>query len=445
MGIKNQGATCYLNSLIQSLYHLPYFRKHVYLLPTLNDDKVSATIPVALQNLFYNLQHSEKSVSTQELTKSFGWNANDTATQHDVQEFNRVLQDKVEEKMKGTPAEGTIEKMFRGSYVNFIQCTNVDYKSERQEFFYDISLNVLGCSDIYSSFEKYCEVEYLNGPNQYKTDDFGLQDAQKGTRFEQFPPVLYLHLKRFELDYNTFNHYKVNDHYQFAPTINLNKYVSPNSPYANLDYTYQLHGVLVHNGSAQGGHYYAFLRPGTGPQWYRFDDTSVTKAPTAKAIEDNFGGDEISYIEGGTSYLKWTKSNSAYMLVYIKSSDLKWVMGTLSLSDIPGHLVVRMENSQATPTTNSKAQESLYEFVHVTTERDFRRHEGGFELVEPMLIPQVRIRKDALLKSLKSEVDRALFIPKRRQKLVAWFSRKNETIRPDEFFNAKSLNASKFL
>ena len=27
VGLKNQGATCYMNSLLQTLYHVPYFRK----------------------------------------------------------------------------------------------------------------------------------------------------------------------------------------------------------------------------------------------------------------------------------------------------------------------------------------------------------------------------------------------------------------------------------
>lgn len=39
-------------------------------------------------------------IGTIELTKSFGWKSLDSFLQHDVQEFNRVLQDKLEMKMK---------------------------------------------------------------------------------------------------------------------------------------------------------------------------------------------------------------------------------------------------------------------------------------------------------------------------------------------------------
>ena len=44
-------------------------------------------------------------MSTKELTKSFGWDTYDAFMQHDVQELNRVLQEKLEDKMKVSSPE----------------------------------------------------------------------------------------------------------------------------------------------------------------------------------------------------------------------------------------------------------------------------------------------------------------------------------------------------
>ena len=73
MGLKNQGATCYMNSLLQTLTHIPYFRKAVYHMHTTDGEDPESSIPLALQRIFYKLQHSDSSVSTKQLTKSFGW------------------------------------------------------------------------------------------------------------------------------------------------------------------------------------------------------------------------------------------------------------------------------------------------------------------------------------------------------------------------------------
>lgn len=69
-------------------------------MPTTENDLPSASIPLALQSLFYKLQYSDNSVATKELTKSFGWDTYDSFMQHDVQELNRVLSEKLEDKMK---------------------------------------------------------------------------------------------------------------------------------------------------------------------------------------------------------------------------------------------------------------------------------------------------------------------------------------------------------
>ena len=86
------------------------------------------------------------------MTKSFGWGSLDPFLQHDVQEFNRVLQDNLETKMKvkrglpvwgvhvliggqGTKAEGAIQKLFVGKMKSYIKCVNVDFEASRIEEF----------------------------------------------------------------------------------------------------------------------------------------------------------------------------------------------------------------------------------------------------------------------------------------------------------------------
>jgi ubiquitin carboxyl-terminal hydrolase 7 len=88
-GLKNQGATCYMNSLLQTLFFTNVLRKAVYKIPTVGDDS-SRSVAFALQRVFYDLQFSDKPVATKKLTKSFGWETLDSFMQHDVQEFLRV-------------------------------------------------------------------------------------------------------------------------------------------------------------------------------------------------------------------------------------------------------------------------------------------------------------------------------------------------------------------
>ncbi len=57
VGLKNQGATCYMNSLLQFLYNINFFRQAVYHMPTQEEDDMSKSIPLALQSLFYKVWH----------------------------------------------------------------------------------------------------------------------------------------------------------------------------------------------------------------------------------------------------------------------------------------------------------------------------------------------------------------------------------------------------
>ena len=295
-----------------------------------------------LQRLFYQLQTSEQAVSTNELTKSFGWETRHIFEQQDVQELSRKLMERMEEKMKGTKAENVLPEIFSGKIKTYISCINVDYESSRTEDFWDIQLNVSGNETVLDSFQDYIQVEKMNGENQYFAgDQHKLQDANKGVIFASFPDVLHLQLKRFEYDVHKDMMMKINDRYEFPDVFDAAPYIME-GPSRSEDWTYQLHGVLVHSGDLNAGHYYAFIKPEKDGWFYKYDDDKVTRATSREVLEENFGG-EYRTLSGSPRAPLQKKApimrqNSAYMLVYIRKCKVDKILCPVTREEIPQHL-----------------------------------------------------------------------------------------------------------
>eukprot|EP01102_Stenamoeba_stenopodia_P001343 TRINITY_DN1114_c0_g1_i2.p1 TRINITY_DN1114_c0_g1~~TRINITY_DN1114_c0_g1_i2.p1 ORF type:complete len:796 (+),score=163.76 TRINITY_DN1114_c0_g1_i2:1228-3615(+) len=337
--------------------------------------------------------------------------------------------------MKGTPAEGIIEKLFRGKTTSYIQCINIDYSSNRTEDYYDLSLNVKNCKDVYDSFEQYIEVEMLQGANQYFAEGYGLQDAKKGCKFESFPPVLQLQLKRFEYDPYRDANVKVNDRYAFPAVLDLKKYLSDAD--AALNAVYELHGVLVHSGDVYGGHYYAFIRPTTDPQWLKFDDERVYKVTEKEAIDDNYGGEEVfSYhFHGQIQKTVHKKFANAYMLVYIRKSDAEELLAPVPEDVMPAHLKRRFEEEKKLKEEKKReaAEAHLYTVVKVATERDLFNHAADkFDLLDFESVKSFKVLKKSTLHDLKSKTEEAFGIPQNKQRFWPIIRRRNKTSRPDK-------------
>jgi hypothetical protein len=459
VGIKNQGATCYLNSLMQALYHTAFLRESVFQIPSeavpatevdsdSDDDAVgtvgaqpskkkvktaviaaepAAPVPdsvvLALQRVFYRLQFSQGSVGTkvappkcfcrhvlpyfsifqQELTRSFGWDARESFTQHDVQELDRVLCDNLETKMKGTPGENALKWLFCGKMRNYIRCCNVDYKSERIEDFYDLSLNVKGIPTITGSFRQYVEAERMQGDNKYKpNDEIGYQDADRGTEFAEFPAVLHLHLKRFEYDWERDCMAKINDHYEFLETLDLSEFCPrKEGAEASPPNVYKLHSVMVHSGDVFGGHYYAYIRPKcTGEQWFKFDDDRVSAATPEQAINSNFGVTPSQAQAAG-----FKRCSNAYMLVYVREADLPVVCKDVPLESVPIALRNRFDAEQAADVKKQekKLQEKFNVSVNYFTEDEFKNIAGKGLVPDDHKPRSLTIRKSAKVATLRQE------------------------------------------
>ncbi|KJH43026.1 MATH domain protein [Dictyocaulus viviparus] len=287
----------------------------VYDMPVSQDDSEN-NVALAMQRVFYDLQHSDRPVGTKKLTKSFGWDSLETFMQHDVQELCRVLLDNLESKMKKSPVEQTIPNLFRGVMKSYIRCTNVCFESSKEEPFYDIQLNIKGKNNIMQSFREYVQVERLDGENKYDAGDYGMQPAEKGVKFVSFPPVLHLQLMRFQYDATLDANVKINDKFAFPDKLCLKEFMEGNGE----DYTYCLHAVLVHSGDFHGGHYVVFINTGLRPpgekykpKWCKFDDDVVSRATVREAVMANYGGDDGE--STGRTY------TNAYMLVYMVTDE----------------------------------------------------------------------------------------------------------------------------
>jgi len=221
----------------------------------------------------------------------------------------------------------------------------------------NIDCQIRGKSDIHEALSTMCEAEYMEGDNKVFCDNCKKNcDTVLRTAISALPDMLILSLKRFDLDYNTFETVKLNSRCAFEESLNMKKYtlegveameknssmnahddvdetyVDPLRSLPDDDYEYKLAGVLVHHGVAQGGHYYSFIRDrttnnGSSNEWFRFDDDEVTPFDPSQIEMECFGGKvkkETKWPNGQVNTVETDQLANALMLFYEKVKPTKF-------------------------------------------------------------------------------------------------------------------------
>lgn len=116
-GLKNQGATCYLNSFYQVLYMMPEMRKLFIELDVgnlISEDPIALAVISALKQLFMNMRYLDsQNQVTEMMNKAFGWKDSESQDQHDIQEAMRVVFDFVEKGLEGTDQYQTFTDLLK--------------------------------------------------------------------------------------------------------------------------------------------------------------------------------------------------------------------------------------------------------------------------------------------------------------------------------------------
>lgn len=235
-GLQNQGATWYLNSLIQTLYMTPEFRSILYSWSYKEAEEQfnkEYWIPLQLQILFGGLQTSMRNViSTKGLTHSFNWHSNEVSYQQDIQEFCRVLFNAIEESFKIINRPWRINELYQGWMDDYLKWTECGYERNIISEYLDLSLPIhdpwsnISNSSLEEALENYVKPEVLDGDNKYECSGWNKKvKAVKGQIFDRVPEILVIQLSRF-----TFNQYgnavKINNKVSFPFILNMNKFVA---------------------------------------------------------------------------------------------------------------------------------------------------------------------------------------------------------------------------
>ncbi|XP_045151304.1 ubiquitin carboxyl-terminal hydrolase 40 isoform X3 [Echinops telfairi] len=270
-GIRNQGGTCYLNSLLQTLHFTPEFREALFSLGpeelgSLEDkDKPDAKvriIPLQLQRLFAQLLLlDQEAASTADLTDSFGWTSNEERRQHDVQELNRILFSALQSSLVGTSGHDLIHRLYHGTVVNQVVCKDCGNISEKQEDFLDLTVTVKNTSGLEDAlWNMYVEEEVFDYDNLYHCGACDrLVEAVKSAKLRKLPPFLTVSLLRFNFDSVKCERYKETSCYSFPLRINLKPFCEQ-SESDDSEYMYDLFSIIIHKGGCYGGHYHVYIK-----------------------------------------------------------------------------------------------------------------------------------------------------------------------------------------
>jgi ubiquitin carboxyl-terminal hydrolase 47 len=291
------------------------------------------------------------------------------------------------------------KKKKKGNEHDFVLCKRCKTKTGNIQKFLDLQLEIRNIRHISEAFSEYQKEELLNGENQYYCDQCkSKNDAIKGLKLKKLPDLLTLHLKRFEIDYTSYNlsHIKLNNEVIFPFKLKLNKYLQNKLEEEYLideienkeeinenkeeEEEYHLNSILIHSGSITSGHYYAYIKSQEKNEeeenneekeekWYEFNDRNVSKIKL-KDIEKVYGGDNTN--------------TNAYMLIYErkkpKSEIYKNYEEKEEIELIPKELIeeIRKENEkyfEEYKIWDLSQKEAEFRFIYNEKEykRDFKK------------------------------------------------------------------------
>ncbi|XP_018561344.1 probable ubiquitin carboxyl-terminal hydrolase FAF-X isoform X3 [Anoplophora glabripennis] len=394
VGLKNAGATCYMNSILQQLYMVDSIKEGILAAEgaatdpnedftgeekmdldfdctdernCLDDNRKDYNVGILkqVQAIFGHLACSRLQYYVPRgLWRHFKLQGEpvNLREQQDAVEFFMSLVESLDEALKTLGHEQIMSKILGGSYSDQKICKGCPHRYSKEEPFSVISVDIRNHSSLQDSMEQYVKGELLEGADAYYCEKCAKKVVTvKRLCVKKLPPILGIQLKRFEYDFERVCAIKFNDYFEFPRELDMEPYTvsglakiegeiidcdsDPNA--SEVCTKYRLSGIVVHSGQASGGHYYSYIRsrdPSGEVRWYKFDDGDVSECRMGEDEEMKiqcFGGDYMGEVFDPmlkrTTYRRQKRWWNAYMLFYTRHDvEEEAIVKALNLLTISG-------------------------------------------------------------------------------------------------------------
>lgn len=281
-GIINLGNTCYISSVLQVFFNTGAIKKCFF--DTAHEKVLcrgERCIVCALKNMYMECYSHHGLIVPNEFLHIL-WSIssmNYSSRQFDAHEFFLDLCELLHKhffvnsgigRIRGdenTASECTcvIHRVFCGVLNSTLTCTKCSSKSVKEEKFYSVSIGIHNQKSVNDALVHFFTEESLGETILCQRCE-QKEPFLKEMSVVRQPPILVLHLKRFQMNKN--DPVKDNSVLEFTHLVECRTLKNGASR------AYRLFGMVCHVGTLEYGHYFTFLR--IENRWKRFDDERIT-------------------------------------------------------------------------------------------------------------------------------------------------------------------------